>query len=377
MGKDNDGLMSYFDKKNLGSDSTVVIVIAMVLAVIGLFTVYSASWYTASTLYGDKFMFLKKQLVGVAIGVCGLLFFTFFKHLKLKKYAMLAVIISVVMLILVFIPVIGVEKYGAKRWINLGVMTVQPSEIAKFAIILFSAKVLSKSGSNDKGLKSKLPVIAVGGIICLLILIEPNLSITVCVALLLFSMLVIGGVDVKYIVAIIGLGLLALPILIIMEPYRLDRLMAFLDPWASPKGEGYQLIQSLYSIANGGLFGVGYLNSRQALRFLPFSESDFIFPIFAEEFGLVGAIALILLYFVLIVTGFRIALKANEKFTCFLAFGITMLIAIQVAINLLVVTGSIPPTGLPLPLISSGNTQIIMFMSEIGILANCGREVSD
>ena len=376
MERETEKLSSFFNKKNLSSDSMVVIVIAGLLAIIGLFTVYSASWYTASTLYSDKFMFLKKQVVGVAIGTCGMIFLTCFNHLNLKKFAWLSVIVSIVMLLLVFVPVIGVEKYGAKRWINLGLMTVQPSEIAKFAIILFSAKVLAEGGSRDKGIKSKLPVIIVGGVICLLILIEPNLSITVCVAMLLFSMLVVGGIDLKYIIGIVALGLLALPILIIIEPYRLDRLMAFLDPWASPKGEGYQLIQSLYSIANGGLFGVGYLNSRQALRFLPFSESDFILPIFAEEFGLVGALALILLYFILILTGFRIALKANEKFTCFLAFGISMLIAIQVSINLLVVTGSIPPTGLPLPLISSGNTQIIMFMSEIGILANCGRKIT-
>ncbi|MEG1520702.1 MAG: FtsW/RodA/SpoVE family cell cycle protein, partial [Clostridia bacterium] len=211
------------------------------------------------------------------------------------------------------------------------------------------------------------------GAMCVLVLIEPNLSITICIALLLFAYLIAGGLKTKYILMFCGLGLLMLPILIIIEPYRLLRLFAFLDPWASPKGEGYQLIQSLYSIANGGLFGVGYLNSRQALRFLPFSESDFIFPIIAEEFGLFGCVIVIACFFEIILIGFRKAFSADNLFSSYLAFGISTLIAIQTVINIAVVSGAIPPTGLPLPLISSGNTQIIMFLSELGILINISK----
>lgn len=365
--------LNFGEKKyNLSKEGWIIFVLTVGLTIFGLFMVFSASYYTAETLYGDKFLFLKKQAVGAGLGFFGMIFFMFFDNGKIKKFSIPLVIVSFVLLILVFIPPIGVEKYGAKRWINLGIMTIQPSEIAKFALIVFSATYLQKHGKND-GLKVKLPIIAVGGAMCVLVLLEPNLSITICIALLLFALLVVGGIGKRYILMIFGVGLLAVPILILVEPYRLQRLLAFLDPWASPKGEGYQLIQSLYGIANGGLFGVGYLNSRQALRFLPFAESDFIFPIIAEEFGLFGCIVVLLCFFIIILVGVKIALNADNLYSSYLSFGITILLAIQTVINVAVVTGSIPPTGLPLPFISSGNTQIIMFMSQMGILINISK----
>lgn len=190
------------------------------------------------------------------------------------------------------------------------------------------------------------------------------------IAIVTFFIAIIAGLKTKYIVTLCILGLITLPILIIVEPYRMSRLIAFIDPWANPKTEGYQLIQSLYAIGNGGLFGVGYLQSRQVLKFLPFAESDFIFAVICEEFGLFGAIILIACYCFLLYLGIKKSFNAIDRYNAMLSFSATICFASQLIINIAVVTGSIPPTGLPLPLISSGNTQIVIFMCLGGIIAS-------
>ena len=203
---------------------------------------------------------------------------------------------------------------------------------------------------------------------CVLIILEPNMSITLCMIMLMFVMLYIGGARIKHFF-VMALPVLALvPVLILIEPYRLKRLLAFIDPWQSPLGEGYQLIQSFYSLGSGGLFGLGLFNSRQKYMFLPFSESDFIFSIIGEELGLIGAIVVIAIFAFMIFRAILIAQKAPDRFGCFLAGGIAAIIAIQVLINIAVVTGSIPPTGLPLPFVSAGSTSLIVFCSGVGIL---------
>ena len=196
------------------------------------------------------------------------------------------------------------------------------------------------------------------------------MSITICVGLTMFLMLFIGGAKIKHFV-ILAVPVIALGILlIILEPYRLQRLVAFINPWANPQGEGYQLIQSLYSLGSGGLFGVGLFNSRQKYLFLPFSESDFIFSIIGEETGFLGCLTIILIFGVLIYQGIKIAFQAKNRFGCYLASGIISIIATQVLVNIAVVTGSIPPTGVPLPFISAGSTALVVFMASIGVLLN-------
>ena len=194
------------------------------------------------------------------------------------------------------------------------------------------------------------------------------MSVTMCVGFLMLAMLFLGGMKIKHFLVIFIPVLLVIPVLIIAEPYRLSRLSAFLDPWESPRGEGYQLIQSLYALGNGGWFGTGLFNSRQKYRFLPFAESDFILSIIGEELGFFGIIILFALCAALIFCGIRAASKAEDFFSFLLAMGITMVYGIQTVINALVVSGSIPPTGLPLPLISSGNTSLIITMASMGIL---------
>ena len=183
------------------------------------------------------------------------------------------------MLLALVLTPLGKEVYGAKRWLGIGSFTIQPSDISKLAFVVFASSYLSKDISRIRTLKGSLPVLIAGGITCLLIIAEPNMSITVCVGLIMLSMLFIAGMKIKHFALIFIPIILVIPLLIIIEPYRLKRLTAFLDPWSSPKGEGYQLLQSLYSLGSGGLFGVGLFKSRQKMRFLPFAESDFILSI--------------------------------------------------------------------------------------------------
>ena len=219
-----------------------------------------------------------------------------------------------------------------------------------------------------------MPVLALGGFMCVLIMLEPNMSITMCVGITMLVMLFVGGAKFKHF-AYLSLPVGALvPALIIAEPYRLKRLTAFLNPWANPKGEGYQLLQSLYSIGAGGIFGVGLFNSRQKYLFLPFSESDFIFSIIFEEIGLFGALFVIVLFAIIVVYGIKIAKHAKDRFGSLLASGIVTIIATQVLINIAVVSASIPPTGVPLPFISAGSTSLVVFMSAIGILLNISKQ---
>lgn len=353
-------------------DKTLVSVFVLVLFLVafGCLMVYSASFYSASIRFDNEYFFLFKQLLGVALGIFAMIFFTFFDYHLLKKFRYIILAVSVVLLILVFVPGFGVQSYGANRWVNILGISIQPSEITKFALILFLASYLSENHEKIKTFKGLLPALIVAGVLCVLVIIEPSMSVTMCLAFLTFFMLIIGGINKKHTLLFTGLAGLCVPLLIISEPYRLKRLFAFLDPWVSPQGEGFQLIQSLYSLGNGGWFGVGLFESRQKYLFLPFAESDFIFSIIGEEFGLVGCLALIAVFGVLVYFLIKIGLNAKDRFGCLLSCGVGILIAVQTLLNVAVVTGSIPPTGLPLPFISSGGTSVAVFMAGVGVCLN-------
>ncbi len=335
--------------------------------------VYSASRHFAIKQYNDEFFYLKKQIIGVVIGFVGLIITSFINHKIYKKFYFVFYIVGLICLALVFIPGLSRTSYGATRWIGIGPITIQPSEIAKFCLIFFLSGFLS-DGDKLSNWKNILITLLLGGMYCLLIMLEPNMSITMCVALTLIFMMFVGGLRLK-VFALLSVPAIALIVfLIVIEPYRLNRIVAFLDPWQNPLDEGYQLIQSLYAIGSGGLYGVGLFNSRQAELFLPFSESDFIFSIIAEELGFVGCVCLCLVFIILIITIFKIGMQANDKFSAFLCFGIGAVISIQVLLNIAVVSGSIPPTGLPLPFISAGSTSLLVFMSAIGVVLNVSKQ---
>lgn len=360
-------------KSNKNGTDYILMTAIFALSLFGMIMIYSASSYSALKDYGDSFLYVKKQVPGFIAGTALLLFLWKFSYEKLAKFRYIFIAVSIVLLALVFVPGIGIENYGSKRWVGFSGITLQPSELAKFSFILFAAYYMSKYKDKMTTITGVLPVIIAGTVFCVLIILEPNMSITVCVGLLMLGMLFIGGCRIKHFAMIMLPALMLIPVLIIMEPYRLNRLSAFLDPWSSPKNEGYQLIQSLYALGGGGWFGVGAFNSRQKFDFLPFSESDFIFSIVGEEFGLFGCFILILIFLLVIYRGIKIAIKAKSLFGCYLASGIVMIIAIQVVINIAVVTGSIPPTGLPLPFISYGGSSLMVFMGASGVLLNISK----
>lgn len=358
-------------KKKAGDIPLLICVFLM--AVFGCLMIYSASSYTAGVQYGDKLYFVKKQLIGVLLGTAAMVGTCFIPYKKLIKFRYPAVIIAAILLALVFVPVIGITNYGATRWIGFGGVTIQPSEIAKYAYALFVAAYFAKNPEKVKTIKGVLPVLGVGIAFCVLIIIEPNMSITMCVGMLMLCLVFLSGTNLKTFAFILIPFVVAVPVLIILEPYRLQRLSAFLDPWASPKDEGYQLIQSLYALGNGGLFGTGLFNSTQKYRFLPFAESDFILSIMGEELGFFGLIIFFACCGFIVYRGFKIARNCKDRFGYLLASGFTLVYGIQVVVNALVVSGTIPPTGLPLPLISSGNTSLIITMASMGVLHNISR----
>ena len=347
-----------------------IFLLMILLVSIGLLFVYSASFYSAELSFGDKFFFLKKQVFGAVVGLVGYFLFSKFNYKNLMKFKWPLLIVSLVLLGLVFVPSIGVTNYGATRWINLRVITFQPSEIAKFAFIVFAASCLSKSDEKIKSFKGMLPILIIGGLFCLLIILEPNMSITICMAALIVVMLFVGGAKFKHFLMLSIPAICLVAVLILIEPYRLKRLVAFIDPFASSKDEGFQLVQSLFAVSLGGMFGSGIFNSRQKYLFLPFAESDFIFSIIAEELGFVGCLFIILIFVLLFVRILKVAKMADSKFGFLLSVGIGSIIIIQMLLNVAVVTGVVPPTGLPLPFISAGSTSLMIFMSMLGVVQN-------
>ncbi|MDR3262694.1 MAG: putative lipid II flippase FtsW [Clostridiales bacterium] len=350
----------------------LIAVITVFLGLFGILMIYSASSYGAELSYGDSFFYVKKQAVSFAAGLVLMLGIGYFDLKKLVKLRYIILIASLVLLALVFVPGISVSNYGATRWINLGFTTIQPSEISKFGFIVYAAAEMSVRDMSK--FKNTLPVFAAGGGMCVLIMLEPNMSITMCVGLVMIIMLFIGGMKMKTLLMLVIPIVIGVVLMIVLEPYRMKRLTAFLDPWASPKDEGYQLIQSYYALGSGGFFGVGLFNSRQKYLFLPFSESDFIFSIIGEELGLLGSAFVIALFVFLVIRLVKSALRAENKFYCCLSAGIAALIAVQTAINIAVVSGSIPPTGLPLPFMSAGGTSLVAYMTAVGLTLNISRK---
>lgn len=340
------------------------------MAAFGCVMVYSASYYAGEVGYGDRFYFAGKQIAGAVAGLAAMAAAAFFPYKRLAALKVPLAVLSLVMLALVFVPGVGVTNYGATRWIGFGAFTVQPSEIAKYAFVLFAAAHFSGHYAAARSIKGVAPVLGLGVAFCALIIAEPNMSITMCVALLMLAMVFLSGTNMKTFAFMLIPCVVAVPVLIALEPYRLQRLSAFIDPWASPRGEGYQLIQSLYALGNGGMFGVGLFNSTQKYRFLPFAESDFILSVMGEELGFVGIFLFFGVCLFIVWRGIAIARRCGDAFGYLLAAGITLVYGIQVIVNALVVSGMIPPTGLPLPLVSSGNTSLIITMTSMGVLYN-------
>jgi len=360
------------NKKNI--DYTLLI-ITLVLVGIGIVMVFSASYYTTEQRWGDSYFFLRRQLMWAAIGFIVLIGLSNLDYALLRKFSIPLVLLSIGLLVIVLI--IGEERNFARRWLDFAGVSVQPSEIARFAMILFLADSISRRKDGLKFFfKSVVPYLLLLGVFFILILMQPNFSMAGSLAILVMVMLFVGGIRLWHLI-LLGVSSAAGGWLLLKSAdYRVERLTAFLDPFSDPLDTGFQLIQSLYALGSGGVSGVGIGQSMQKHLFIPHPETDFIFAIFGEEFGFLGATVLIIIFFCLIGRGISIAMAAPDLFGCLLATGITSMLAIQVIINIAVVTGSMPPTGLPLPFISFGGSSLLIFMGSVGVLLNISKHTS-
>lgn len=351
-------------------DFTILFTV-IVLVAIGIVMVFSASFYYSSQRWGDSLYFFKRQCVWAAAGFAAMIVAARVDYSKLQRFSRLFLIVSI--LLLGAVLVIGEERNFATRWLNIGGITLQPAELAKFAMIFFISDTVARSKGKLKFVKGVLPIMLAAGVIFGLIILQPNMSTAGSILILTMVMLFIGGASLWFLGGLTGAAAAGAVVLVITAEYRLKRYLAFIDPWSDPLDTGYQLIQSLYSLGSGGLFGLGLARSRQKLLYLPYPETDFIFSIIGEELGFIGATIIILLFLILIWRGIRTALAAPDLFGSMLASGIISMIAIQVAINIAVVTASMPPTGLPLPFISYGGSSLAIFLASIGVLLNISK----
>jgi cell division protein FtsW len=354
----------------------IILFTAMTLLAIGIVMVFSASYYMVIDSRSDPFFHLRRQAIWAMLGVGGLLFFSNYDYYKLKRWTNLSLLASVILLLTVFIPGVGVEIYGARRWIGVAGLTGQPSDLAKVSVLLFAAAYLSRKDIRvNKFVEGPLPVLGVMGMFFGLIMLQPDLGTAVAMAGTVMIVIFVAGMPLHQIGLIGAASVPMMGYLMISKPYRVRRLMSFRDPWADPLDTGFQIIQSLYALGPGGLFGVGLGRSRQKMFYLPEPHSDFIFAVIGEELGLIGTVTVLLLFFLLLWRGFKVALMAPDLFGSLLATGITAMIGLQALMNIAVVTGSIPVTGINLPLVSAGGSSLLFTMCSIGVLLNISRHV--
>ena len=356
------------------ADGTLALILAL-LIMCGLLTLFSATYYKAIDK-GDALLEVKKQLIGVGLG--GFLMFLTsripYRFWQRPRVVILALTGSFALLVLVLIPGIGVYVNGSRRWLNAAGMSFQPSELAKIASVLYLASTLSfRLKQVERLWTGILPLLAVPAAMFLLILQQPNLSTAGSIMIVAVLMMLLAGARWKHL-SLMGLAGLAVGFAYAwVEPYRRERLLSFRNPFAQMSDEGYQLSQSLIAIGSGGLFGRGLGQGRQKFSYLPYPESDFIFAIIGEDFGLFGCCVVILLFVAFAIAGMRIALNCQDRYGCLLAAGITAMISVQAFINIGVVVGILPTTGLPLPFFSAGGTSISLLMAAVGILFNISR----
>ena len=344
---------------------------AVMLLSAGVVMVYSASAIVAADRFHDPYFFLKKQLFWALLGSIAMLVAVRVDYRKLERFVVPALIVAGVLLLLVLIPPIGQAINGTRRWIRLGPVSFQPAELAKLALVFYLAAFLARNQERLDDLRhGMLPPMLVGGVFAGLVFVQPDLGNCLTLVALTFGLLYLAGSPVRYLGWALAPAVPLLVVAIAMAPYRLRRITAFWDPWADPRGSGFQIIQSWLAFGNGGLFGQGIGASRQKLFYLPESHTDFIFAVVGEELGFIGAAAFVALFAVLIWRGLRIGLRTSEPFGAYLALGITLLIATQTLVNLGVVTGLLPTKGLPLPFISFGGSALSMTMLSTGVLLN-------
>lgn len=351
----------------------VLFIVTVILVIFGLFMVYSASNVVALYKYDDSFYFIKRQAVFAGIGLSLMILIINLDISKIYKYSSLIFLVSLTCLILVLIPGIGVVRGGARSWIGVGSVSFQPSELMKIGIVIFLSRYFSKYDKDLLKFKYFFFILCIIGVVFGLIMLQPDFGTGLVLVLGSFLLLFMTGAPFKYFMLLIIIGILGVIGLVISAPYRMERIFSFLDPWSDPLGSGFQAIQSLYALAPSGLFGLGYNKSIQKHFFLPEPQNDFIFAIIAEELGLVGAVILLLLFLILIYRMIKIGQEVDNLFHKYVAYGIGLVFFVQVFINIGVVIGLLPVTGITLPIISYGGTSLMISLAMIGIVLNISK----
>lgn len=348
--------------------------ITSLLVVTGVVMVYSTSAIYAKEAYGDAAYFLKRHLVYLGLGLLLSGWVLSLHPLTIRRWTKPFMGLTLLLLAAVLIPGLGHRVSGASRWFRLGWISVQPSELAQLAVILYLADVLTrKQGQLENFLDGVLPALVVLAVTILFILAEPDLGTAVAIAVVALVLLFIAGVPGRVLVTMLLTAVPMVIALVWMKPYRVRRILAYMNPWADPEGAGFQLIQSLVALGSGGLFGLGLGESRQKLFYLPAAHTDFIFSVIGEELGLVGTTLLLILLGLLVWTGIRLAMISSDSFGLFAGIGIVLLMALETIVHVGVTTGTFPTKGLPLPFISYGGTALIMNLVSLAVLLNVGR----
>lgn len=343
------------------------------LIIIGLVMIYSSSYIWADYKFGNSLKYVEQQFIFACLG-----FILIYMLLKMDtnffyKNAKLFLIIGLILLGLVIIPGIGVVRNGSRSWFGIGSFGIQPSEAMKLAIIIYISKYLSNKKNIEK-IKSIMPALIMTLLSFFLIMLQPDFGTGVILVMSVVFLLFVAGLDIKYFYYLGIIGAIGAVALILIAPYRLDRITSFLNPWKDPLGTGFQIIQSLYAIGPGGLFGFGFLDSRQKHFYLPEPQTDFIFSIICEEFGIFGALVVLSLFVIMIYSIIKLALKQENLFKKYVIFGLGLQIIFQTIMNLSVVIGLIPVTGVTLPFISYGGSSLLITMTSIGIILNLSKK---
>jgi len=357
----------------------VLLFIMLVMLAFGALMIYSSTSVITPLLAKKKiteFYYFKRHMFTMVLGTLAMLVAYRMKPSLLKKISVPLLVFSFFLLLLVFLPNIGVTAGGARRWIRLWPTTFQPSELVKLAMVIFLAKYMSAPDYSTESFSSFAKPLMVMAVFQVVFLKQPDFGATMSLGLLTFGMLFISGMRLRYLASVMALSI---PVIIklVMEPYRLRRITSFLDPWKDPQGSGFQLIQSFISIGSGGLTGLGLGESKQKLSFLPASHTDFIFCLVGEELGLIGAALVIALFLMLFLRGITVANRSGDSFNYYLAYGLTMMISIQALINFAVVTGMVPTKGLPLPFMSYGGSALLVNMAVVGLLLRISKGDDD
>lgn len=356
-------------------EDKLLIFLVIIISLFGIIMIYSASYIWAEYKFNDPFKFARSQAIFFFLSL-GILFFL--RRISPRLYyekANIILLLCFILLVLVLIPGIGSVRNGSRSWFGIGGFGIQPSEFAKIGLIIYVSKYLARNNRDIKDIKKGvLPILLIIGLFFLVIMLEPDFGTAMVIVITLVSVLFVSGVKLSFFVKLGFFGLVGIVGLIIVAPYRLTRILSFLNPWMDPLGSGYQIIQSLYAIGPGGLTGLGFLQSRQKQFYLPEPQTDFIFSIISEELGFLGVIIVTTLFLTIIIKGFKISKNSNDLFSKYLAFGITFQFAFQTVLNLMVVVGLIPVTGVTLPFLSYGGSSLLISMISIGILLSISKD---